>query len=338
MSPSEHDEDAPVGRASPSAAGRAGTPAPPEVAASPAADEDRAEADRVNALVLAYRAGRSELLPPIFDALRPILFTSLKRYGGGGRPLPALLESGDLLQQSWLILDNLARRWSPDGGDFGAYVRTVFPWELWRYVRAHSPQRRARSVRVDNVDHDDLLERFGDRPGEDGRAWVEPLIAAEMLDGLDPLPRRALLLHLVEDRTFTQVARALRLTCTGAYREYRRALDRLRLEAGLDVDPGADAPSGRRAIERLVEALHEGAGPDGRLPGRAWVCARAEISEVRFARLMGVLVTRGCVVGRSARRAGRLVHATPAETLAQAEVGGQESGVMDPGRELVPDP
>ncbi len=280
-------------------------------------EEDRAEAERINALILAYRAGRSELLRPIFDALRPILFTTFKRYGPGGRPLPALLERSDLIQQGWIILDDLARRWGPAGGDFGAYVRTAFPWELWRYVRAHSPQRRARAVRVDTADHDDLLERVADRTGDDGRAWDGQLITDEMLDRLDPLQRRALRLHLFEDQTFAQVAKALQLTCTGAYREYRRALDRLRLEAGIDVEPD-DASGSPTTIERLVVALHEGVGPDDRLPGRTWLCARTGISEVRFARLMGVLVERGCVTGRSARRSGRLVHATPSETLAHA--------------------
>ena len=331
MSARELDESA--------SAGRAETSAPPEAVpseilspeATPSvASRDRAEADRVNEMVRAYRAGRSELLRPIFDTLGPILFTTLKRYGSRGRPLPALLDSSDLVQQSWLILDDLARRWNPAGGDFGAYVRIAFPWELWRYVRAHSPQRRARVVRVDNVDHDELLERVASQPGADGREWDEQLIAAEMLEGIDPLPKRALLLHLLEDQTFAQVGHALQLTCTGAYREYRRALDRLRLEAGLDVDPGADAPGSRTALDRMVEALHEGAGPDGRLPGRTWVCARTGISEVRFARLMGVLVERGCVVERSARRAGHLVHATPAETLAHAGVGGQGSRVPSP--------
>jgi len=268
---------------------------------------------------LDYRAGRTELLAAIFDALRPILTTALGHYGG--RPLPASLEPGDLVQQSWLILDALARRWNPEGGDFGAYVRIAFPWELWRYVRTHSPGRRARAVRVDNLQHDELLEQAGDEPGVDGRSWDQQLIAAEMLDDLDPLPRQALLLHLLEDQSFAQVAHALQLTSTGAYREYRRALDRLRLHAGLEIDqvrgPSAE-PGQRRAIERLVEALHEGTTPDGRLPGRGWVCRRTGISEVRYTRLMSLLVDRGCVEGRAARRPGRLAYASPAETLARA--------------------
>lgn len=277
--------------------------------------------DRANELVLAYRAGRAELLTQIWEELRPILLTAIGRYGSGGRSLPSSLESGDLLQQSWLILDALARRWRPERGDFGAYVRTVFPWALWRYVRAELPGRGARGVRVDGVRHDELLDRCADRPGVDGRDWDEELGWAGMLDELEPLPRRVFVLHVIEDRSFAEIARALRLTDTGAYREYRRALDDLRSRAGLEVRPvGSDdrppADAGQsRAIERLVQALHEGVDVDGRLPGRAWVCARTGISEGRLARLMGLLVSLGCVEGRAARRAGRLVYATAAETL-----------------------
>jgi hypothetical protein len=153
----------------------------------------------------------------------------------------------------------------------------------------------------------------------DGRRWDDQLIAVEMLSELDPIARWVLLLHVLEERPFQDVARALRLTQAGAYRAYRRALDQLRLRAGLALDPDdalANAPGGRPSIERLVTVLHDATRVRGRLPGRATVCARAHISEVRFARLMGLLVTRGCIVGRTARRPGRLVHATADETLA----------------------
>ena len=301
--------------------------------------------DPANDLALAYRSGRTELLPALFEALRPVLQPTLRRYRVNARSLPASLEPEDLVQQTWLILDGLARRWDPAGGDFGAYVRTTFPWALWRYVQYQSPGRRARAVRVDNVQHQDLLDRFGDRPGTDGRTWDEQLIAAELLDELDPIERQAFLLHRVAERSLPEVGQALRLTSIGAFRTYHRALDRLRLRAGLEIDavdddgyaerqpddrfgtPAGGLPSevgsvpssGRGPLERLVDALHAGTGPDGRLPGRGPVCAQAGLSEVRFARLMGLLVERGCVVDRSARRPGRLVHATPAETLAHLE-------------------
>jgi hypothetical protein len=153
----------------------------------------------------------------------------------------------------------------------------------------------------------------------DGRRWDDQLIAAEMLSELDPIARFVLLLHILEERPFQDVARALKITQAGAYRAYRRALDQLRLRAGLELDPDdalASKVGGQPAIERLVTVLHEGTTIHGRLPGRAIVCERADLSEVRFARLMGLLTTRGCIVDRSARKPGRLVHATAEATLA----------------------
>jgi len=273
---------------------------------------------RANELARAYQAGRLDALPALFELLRPLLRSSLQRYAVGSLVLPAPLDQDDLHQQSWIILDTLAHRWDPAGGDFPAYIRSTFLWELWRYVRSLSPGRRARTVRVDNIQHDELLDRLGNRAGTDGRNWDTQLIAAEMLNELDPIARWAFLLHLLEDRSFRDVAQALKLTQAGAYRAYRRALDQLRLRAGLDLDPDdalAQQSGNQPATERLVTALHEGAGPRQRLPGRAIVCARANLSEVRFARLMGLLVARGCIVGRSARKPGRLVYATVDETL-----------------------
>jgi RNA polymerase sigma factor (sigma-70 family) len=281
--------------------------------------EDAEVTARANALALAYQAGDQDALPALAELLRPLMRAALYRYTHGSLVLPASLDLDDLRQQSWLILDGLARRWDPAGGDFPAYVRVTFLWEVWRYVRALSPSRRARAVRVDNVQHDTLLDRLDDRAGVDGRRWDDQLIAIEMLSDLDPIARWVLLLHVLEDRTFQDVARALRLTQAGVYRAYRRALDQLRLRAGLELDPDdalASEAGGQPAIERLVAVLHEGAGLGGRLPGRATVCARAGLSEVRFARLMGLLVSRGCIVDRSARKPGRLAHLTPEETLA----------------------
>ena len=274
---------------------------------------------RANALALAHQAGQQDALPALVELLRPLMRAALFRYARGSLVLPAPLDLADLTQQSWLILDALARRWDPAGGDFPAYVRVTFLWEVWRYVRALSPARRARTVRVDNVQHDTLLDRIDDHAGVDGRRWDDQLIALEMLSELDPIARWVLLLHVLEEQPFQDVARALRLTQAGVYRAYRRALDQLRLRAGLELDPDdtlASESGGQPAIERLVTVLHEGTSLHGRLPGRALVCARADISEIRFARLMGLLVMRGCIVDRSARKPGRLVHRTVEETLA----------------------
>ena len=275
--------------------------------------------ERANTLALALQQGQPDALSSLVELFQPMLRLSIRRYQNRTLSLPAALDLDDLRQQSWLILDSLARRWDPAGGDFPAYVRTALPWELWRFVKAQSPSRRARTVRVDNVQHDILMDRLEDRPGTDGRNWDDQLIAAEMLNDLDPIARWVFLLHLLEDRSFLDVAKALRLTQTSTYRAYRRALDQLRLRAGLELDPDdalARCPGSQPAVERLVRALHDNITVHGRLPGRAIVCARTGLSEVRFARLMGLLVTSGCIIGRTPRQPGRLVHATPEETLA----------------------
>jgi DNA-directed RNA polymerase specialized sigma24 family protein len=274
---------------------------------------------RANMLAQALQQGQAEMLAGLADVFQPLMQLAMRRYQGRSLSLPSALDLDDLRQQCWLILESLARRWDPAGGDFPAYVRTALPWELWRFVKAQSPSRRARTVRVDNVQHDILMDRLEDRPGTDGRQWDDQLIAAEMLNDLDPIARWVFLLHLLEDRSFIDVAKALRLTQTSTYRAYRRALDQLRLRAGLELDPDdalARRPGSKPAVERLVHALHAGANAHGRLPGRAIICAQTGLSEVRFARLMGLLVTSGCIVGRTARQPGRLVHATPVETLA----------------------
>ncbi len=296
-------------------------PRTPEVGCPPpGSPEDIDLTARANALALAYQEGRPEALPELVIILQPLLRTLLHRYLRGHATLPSTLDVEDLHQQGWVILEGLARRWAPAGGAFPAYVRTTFPWEVWRYVRAHSPTKRARAVRVDNVQHDLLMLRLADQTGVDGRRWDEQLIAIELLNTLDPIARWVFLLHVLEDRPFQDVAARLRLTILGAHRAYRRALDQLRLRAGLEVVPddvGAGESGATPAVERLVAVLHEGMAQYGRLPGRAVVCARAGLSEVRFARLMGLLAQRGCIVGRSARRPGRLAHTTAAETLAQ---------------------
>jgi RNA polymerase sigma factor (sigma-70 family) len=274
--------------------------------------------DRVNELALAYRLGRSELLSELFAAVRPLLMHAIGRYGAEPSILPNVLEIPDLVQESWLLLDEMARRWDPDIGDFGAYVRTTFPWELRRYVVGQAPGRRAREVRVDQVPHDDLLNLVGERTGIDGRTWDDQLVMAEILEPLDPLARRLVLSHLIDQRPLTEIAQALQLSLPSTYNQYRRALDQLRIRLGADAEPGsgADGWDEKRAMRRLVEALHEGANRGRQLPGRRWACVRTGLSQLRFNHLIGVLVQAGCIEGRTGRRPGRLVYATPEETLA----------------------
>jgi len=283
---------------------------------------DAEKTARANALACALQGGQADVLPALVEVFQPLMRLAIRRYQNRSLSLPVALDLDDLRQQIWLILDSLARRWDPAGGDFPAYVRTALPWELWRFIKGQSPSRRARTVRVDNVQHDILMDRLEDRTGTDGRNWDDQLIAAEMLNELDPIARWVFLLHLLEDRSFLDVAKALRLTQTMTYRAYLRALDQLRLRAGLELDPDdalARRPGSQPAVERLVRALHAGVNVHGRIPGRTAICAQTGLSELRFARLMGLLVTSGCIIRRTHRQPGRLVHATPEETLAHLQ-------------------
>jgi RNA polymerase sigma factor (sigma-70 family) len=290
---------------------RASVPEPSTVE-RPVSDDER-----VNELALAYRSGRSEVLSELFAAVRPLLMQAIGRYGAEPSILPNVLEIPDLVQESWLLLDEMARRWDPDIGAFGAYVRTTFPWELRRYVVGQAPGRRAREVRVDQVPHDELLNLVGERTGTDGRSWDNQLVMAEILEPLNPLARRLVLSHLVDQQPLTEIAHALQLSLPSTYNQYRRALDQLRIRFGADAElaTGADGSDETRAMRRLVEALHEGANRGSQLPGRRWICARTGLSQLRFNHLIGVLVQAGCIEGRTGRRPGRLVHTTPNETL-----------------------
>ena len=248
--------------------------------------------------------------------------SSFGRYRDRPGALPTSLERNDLVQESWLILAELAERWDPAGGSFAAYFRVSFPWALARYVRHHSPSRRAKGVLVLGAERPDVQEQLDMYSGADGREWDHELAWSELLAPLTEREQAVLLLHLAEQKPFTTVARALQLTRPAAYRLYRRALKRVQGSSvrigGRSIFLDADSLNLDREgdLLELVQALHAGARANGRLPGRHWLMAETGLSEHRLTRLLGLLVEAGCVRDRASRRAGYLVYRNPAETLA----------------------
>lgn len=287
--------------------------------------------DEPSRLALAFQAGDRSVLDSLYRAIYPSIAVALLRYRDRPGALPAALDRNDLLQESWLILADLAARWQPTSS-FAAYFRSAFPWALSRYVRRNSPSRRARGVQVLGAEHPDVQEQIDLRAGSDGREWDGDLAWSELLEHLTERERAVLLLHLADQRPFSDVAQALQLTRPAAYRLYRRALKRVQGApiriSGRSVLLDADSLNLNLEGElpELVRALHAGARADGRLPGRDWLMARTGLSEQRVARLVGLLVEAGCVRDRGPRRAGFLVHPSPEETLAALGIRAAATG------------
>jgi DNA-directed RNA polymerase specialized sigma24 family protein len=174
-------------------------------------------------LALRYQLGEQEVLGLLYAAVAPVLRSALRR--GARRGLPGALQPGDLQQQSWLILSDLALRWEPRAGvAFAAYVGQVFPWALARYLRSQAPERRSQSCQVYSRAHERVVAALDGAPGTDGRDWDDQLYCGELLRAVEPQARAVLWLHVVECRSFTDVAQQLGVPRATAYDLYRRAV------------------------------------------------------------------------------------------------------------------
>jgi RNA polymerase sigma factor (sigma-70 family) len=284
-------------------------------------DSRELDEDEPSRLALAFRAGDRSVLPALHQAVRPLMRSAFARYSQRAGALPATLDPSDLEQESWLILAKLVQRWRPAGGAFGAYFRVSFPWQVARYVKHYSPSRRARGVLVLGAELPDIREELDVRSGADGREWDGDLAWSELLDSLSEMERTVLLLHLANQKSFHAIGQALEITRPAAYRLYRRALRQVKRSAvrvgRKTIELGGRDPNaaGDAELTRLVRALHAGARDSGCLPGRAWLMVRTGLTERRLNHQMARLVEAGCVVDRGRRRAGRLVYASPRETL-----------------------
>src|SRR3712207_4511931 len=69
--------------------------------------------DEPSRLALAFQAGDRTVLGALHRLLQPLMGSAFGRYRNTPGALPAGLDRDDLLQQSWLILAELAARWDP---------------------------------------------------------------------------------------------------------------------------------------------------------------------------------------------------------------------------------
>jgi len=294
------------------------------------------EDDESSLLALAYQAGDRTVLAALHRTMRPLMGLSFARYPARPGALPLHLEPADLAQESWLILADLAERWDPAGGSFGAYFRVSFPWAVARYVRNHSPSRRAKGVVVLRSELPDVREELDARAGADGREWDGDLAWPELLENLTVDERAVLMLHLGEEQTFTDVAHALQITRPAAFRLYQRALKQVQASPvrvrGRTVVLGPTNLNLERegGLVELVRALHRGRRKNRLLPSRFWLRDQTGLPEQSITRMLNLLAEVGCIRGRRPRRPGRLVHQTPEETLAALGVRPRETALIQP--------
>jgi RNA polymerase sigma factor (sigma-70 family) len=302
---------------------------PPQAGESPELDlagaarsEGLPEDDEPSRLAVAYQAGDRTVLGALHRMLWPLMAPTFARYPARPGALPLHLEPSDLRQESWLILADLIEHWDAAGGSFRAYFRVSFPWAVARYVRDHSPRRRSKMVLVLRSVLPDVQRELDKRTGADGRAWDGDLAWSELLENLSDDERMVLLLHLGEQQTFTDLARAMQITRPAAFRLYQRALKQVQASPvrvrGRTVVLGPDNLNLERkgGLVELVRALHRGAQKGRLLPGRVWLVDETGFSEHRITRMLNLLVEAGCIRGRRRRHPGRLVHTTPEKTLA----------------------
>ena len=150
---------------------------------------------------------------------------------------------------------------------------------------------------------------------EEGNRWRGGPYSAEDLAALPEVERQILVLSSLEGQSMRGVARRVGVPELAAYKLFQQA--RQRLEGRVRSLEGSEL----LALRRLVEALHAGASPDGRLPSRTWAMAAAGLKQLECNQLIGRLEAAGAIEGRGQRQPGHLVGGGPAATLARLGIG-----------------
>lgn len=255
------------------------------------------------ALVLRYQQGDPDALGQLYHLLEVAILAVLLHYGAS-QP-PSTLKWRDLVEQSGVVLAELAQRWRP-GGAFLAYFMRAFPGAIARQARRAERSGHLPAAKGERADPEPREER-------DDRELDGPYSTADLAT-LPDLERQIVLLRAFEGESMTAIASQLGMDWSVAYRLYTRA--RARLEGRERPLEGGESI----AMKRLVQALHIAADPDRRLPGRAWAMAAGGLKRLEYDQLMGQLEAVGAIYGTGHNRRGFLVERTPAATLARVGI------------------
>jgi RNA polymerase sigma factor (sigma-70 family) len=200
------------------------------------------------ALVVRYQDGDPEALSLLHDRLGPIILSVLRPYRTA--TLPSAVTYQDVVQQTWIILAELAERWQPHGS-FLAYFFRSFPRSLRRYVTVAGAHRGSKRARVVSVPYDELLRAADAHGGIHQES--EYLLWRQQVEGLPPEQRVAITMHVLDGESFEVIGRTLGISRASAYRLYRRALESLGRTLADEHAPSSRSVSSRRGGRHASE-------------------------------------------------------------------------------------
>lgn len=279
--------------------------------------------DYTDLLARRYQQGHTEALGPLLRAVEPLVAAALVHARAHARfsGMPPSIGYADLAQHAALTVAELALKWDPDLGAFGAYLRSSLKWELSHLVRRFSASRGRDDVTVLSVDHDKVDTLANRRPGEDGRRWADTIALCEALALLSPTERRVVGLVVLGGLDVSDAARRMRVTRYQAEHALRTGLAALRCV--LEGRPRRPLGRGNWAtrdrdselLARLLEALMQTMKPSGYLRGCGAICSASGLTLQEYRRLMARLVAGGVVAGSRPTQPGYLVLTAAAELL-----------------------
>ncbi len=188
--------------------------------------------ETVDELVLRYQQGEPDALGALHEALTPAILTAIRRVSFHG--LPASVNPEDVLQETYVLLSELAAHWEPRGAPFASYVWSYFAKVLRRWLWREEGRDAVGKRRCISVPHDHLVNTIGGYTIR-GSAPERAAVLADYLGVLPADQRRAVELSVLEGASFEDIGPLLGVSRATAHRLYTRGLATLRETIGVSA-------------------------------------------------------------------------------------------------------
>ncbi|MHB1414479.1 MAG: RNA polymerase sigma factor, partial [Chloroflexota bacterium] len=183
-------------------------------------------AEGLDELAVRAKEGDKAALAALYDHLRPAMARTVGRCRGATGW--GLLEGEDLLQEGYLILSDLVRRW-PGQGQFGAWFNCLFPLGIVDYRRGRLQWDGPAVESLPQAELVDLVE--SQAAGSVTEDPTDPLLCRELLALLPEGHRQVLCWRYFDGLTFREIERVHGLAAASAQRRCAQALTFLRARA-----------------------------------------------------------------------------------------------------------